>query len=189
MLGAEGVLDGVLAFLEAGMPAKCTELEVRLGLDAGAVPPPLQYSPTDLPDVDQPKYPLVIAEAVDQPDMSLVDHETGDSLGFVVNYSIRVHVLSRTMKKDDVAGAELGRNRLLLAITELVLLHPALDSNAIRLARRRVTAKYAPYMRDTHDRVISPGYLDLPISAEEQLAGIPLAEPPITTTVITTTVT
>lgn len=170
MIGHEGVRRLTEAMLR-------TELPKRLKVIRAAVPPvPVDNSPADWPpdphvfcaDVIPDRsdwYPAVMVNSAKLTDMSAT--EAGDAgVAFLCTYEFDVAVAVVAAQAGGEVLASVGRDRILLALRETLILHSEIGKH-VWLTVRGLTEETGPIAEDISARPMSAGVISLSAKAIE----------------------
>lgn len=182
MQGYEAVLDAIVGYLEAEMPAKLEELRSRLGddgpLSIDELPEVQLFATEGRAQLPLKDYPAIIAIAQPKRNVRLLDvTEDPPASRWASDYGVRLYLWAR--------GSSYGatnriRNRLSLAVTELLLSSPSLGLDWLRVNPATWTENPAEGAADRQRRSISATYLQFEATIEETLEGTVAHEPPLT---------
>jgi hypothetical protein len=180
MIGLEGTSAAVADHLALLLPAKCAELDTRLSLPAGSVPPPSLVKPHEvgpLTDAKEPDryYPAVLVIGQTMSASRPIDIIDGSQV-WQFDYVLQAWVFVRA---EGYAAVALLRNRYLLAVREVLMGNP-IASDVVTVAVRKPWAEVysAVAAEEKTKRSIAGAYVQFTAEVFETLAvaGLSVAE-------------
>lgn len=168
--GHEAVKTTLAAHLAARLPSYMSGVQ-----QASWPPAPAYIAVTDmLPEADK-AWPCVLVSAT-----SMVQPEyaagIGDSI-FVGVYDVRLTVGVRAIKERDIESAIYGRDRLMLAIRQVLLQEPDLDGNGVTIALTRdLREETDPAANDPKTRPVALGAVRLQVRHIEEIPDLSAVE-------------
>ncbi len=168
MIGPEGVAQLLATRLAEAVPARLTDLELRLDLPANSLPRPSLVLPRDTFDLALNDYPALLV--IPQEVRSMARSDVGDDGGetFRVRYAVRVYIWARGEHEQD---ADLCRKRLTLAAREVLLDRSLLGPDGA-IDPTTLIESYSDIAVDEKlAATVAASYLGVDLVFEEDLAG------------------
>ncbi len=180
MRSAEEVKLGLLAQLQATVPARCAAIATETGRPC---PAPALWSPTPARPPGPSQWPAVFVDEIDHAIVGTAERTPdGDPL-FEVAYSLAVEFWCRATARDAQAEALGLRARLERAVVEALLDRPSFGQPAMKVDPASLVGDYSPLFEVTQGQQAAAEELRLTIVSIEALTRPVLAEPPLTVTV------
>lgn len=173
MDGLEGATRLVVDRLRDALPGKTTGLRARYGVDPATgghlLPDVVTVAGYDTVQLGLEDYPAVLVEGLGAPSMRR-DTVTGGGQVWLVVYDVRVYVWVRGPV--DAATTLLVRNRLVLAVRELLMQRRLLPGSAM-VDDRSLTESYSDVaVDDTSQATLAGGYVQFQLQLVETLDDV-----------------
>jgi hypothetical protein len=169
MIGPEGVVELVRAYLESVVPGKIIELQTRLGVTSADLPQPNLYSASQYERLELPQFPAIEVQFLSMANPILLDQEA--QALWRVPYRVRVYATSRGTSFQQV---EERRKRLYLALFECLTAHVLLSPSSSDLTAwvdvKTMQGQFfglGNIVPDGEGRSIAATYIDLTAIVEE----------------------